>query len=139
MLFHVSIDAENPRHVADVIAETRKGKQVVTPRSPATLKVVRPIAADHDYVAVVSSEKKLLVFPLAEVAELGRGQGVQLQRYRQGQLDDAKTFRFDAGISWAMGGEGGRTRTETDLLKWRAARGAAGHPVPRGFPSNNKF
>jgi topoisomerase-4 subunit A len=123
----------------DVIAETRKGKQVVTPRPGAQLRVIRAIAADHDYVAAIGDNRKLLVFPLTELAELARGQGVQLQRYRDGGLSDAITFRYAAGLSWTMGGEQGRTRTESDLSPWRAARGAAGRMPPTGFPRDNRF
>jgi topoisomerase-4 subunit A len=124
---------------ADVLAETRKGKTVVTARLGAKLRVVRPIAPDADYVAVIGDNRKMLVFPLTEVAELARGQGVQLQRYRDGGLADAITFVFAQGLSWAMGGESGRTRTETDLAPWRAARGAAGRMPPTGFPRDNRF
>jgi len=123
----------------DVIAETRKGKQVVNPRTGATLKLVRPVGAEDDYVAVIGDNRKLLVFPMAELAELARGQGVQLQRYRDGGLSDAVTFRFTDGLSWRMGGEQGRTRTEADLAPWRAARGAAGRMPPNGFPRDNRF
>jgi topoisomerase-4 subunit A len=70
---------------------------------------------------------------------MARGQGVQLQRYRDGGLSDAITFRFEAGLSWAMGGESGRMRTETDLAPWRVARGAAGRMPPVGFPRDNRF
>lgn len=123
----------------DVIAETRKGKQVVTPRSGATLKLVKPVGSEDDYVAVIGDNRKLLVFPMTELAELARGQGVQLQRYRDGGLSDAITFRFADGLSWRMGGEQGRTRTESDLAPWRAARGAAGRMPPVGFPRDNRF
>lgn len=123
----------------DVIAETRKGKQVVTPRTGATLKLVKPVGAEDDYVAVIGDNRKLLVFPMTELAELARGQGVQLQRYRDGGLSDAVTFRFADGLSWRMGGEQGRTRTEADLAPWRAARGAAGRMPPVGFPRDNRF
>ena len=123
----------------DVIAETRKGKQVVTPRAGATLKLVRPVGPEDDYVAAIGDNRKLLVFPLTELAELSRGQGVQLQRYRDGGLSDAITFRFADGLSWRMGGEQGRTRSEADLAPWRAARGAAGRMPPMGFPRDNRF
>ncbi len=123
----------------DVIAETRKGKQVVTPRSGAMLKLVKPVGGEDDYVAVIGDNRKLLVFPMTELAELARGQGVQLQRYRDGGLSDAITFRFADGLSWRMGGEQGRTRTESDLAPWRAARGAAGRMPPVGFPRDNRF
>ncbi|MDB5681107.1 MAG: parC, partial [Sphingomonas bacterium] len=124
---------------ADAIAETRKGKAVVNPRTGAKLKLVKPIGAEDDYVAAIGDNRKLLVFPLAEVAELAKGQGVQLQRYRDGGLADATTFKFAEGLSWAMGGESGRVRTESDLQPWRTARGAAGRMPPTGFPRDNKF
>ncbi|MFA6124046.1 DNA topoisomerase IV subunit A [Sphingomonas sp.] len=124
---------------ADIIAETRKGKTVVTPRIGAKLKVVRPVAPDADYVAAIGDNRRLLVFPLTELAEMARGQGVQLMRFRDGGLSDATTFVFAQGLSWPMGGESGRTRTETDLAPWRAARGAAGRMPPNGFPRDNRF
>src|SRR3954451_3511644 len=77
-----------------VIAETRKGKQIVNLRPGASLKVVRPIAAEDDYVAVIGDNRKMVVYPLAELPEMGRWQGVQLQRYRDGVLSDAISFRF---------------------------------------------
>ncbi|PKP94202.1 MAG: DNA topoisomerase IV subunit A [Alphaproteobacteria bacterium HGW-Alphaproteobacteria-16] len=125
--------------VEDVIAETRKGKQVVTPRAGAVLKLVKPVGATDDYVAAIGDNRKMLVFPITELAELSRGQGVQLQRYRDGGLSDAITFRFADGLSWTMGGEQARTRTESDLTAWRAARGAAGRMPPIGFPRDNRF
>jgi len=123
----------------DVIAETRKGKQVVTPRTGAVLKLVKPVKPEDDYVAAIGDNRKLVVFPITELAELARGQGVQLQRYRDGGLSDAVTFRFADGLSWRMGGEQGRTRSEADLAPWRAARGAAGRMPPMGFPRDNRF
>ncbi len=125
--------------IEDVIAETRKGKQVVTPRTGAVLKLVKPVKPEDDYVAAIGDNRKLVVFPMSELAELARGQGVQLQRYRDGGLSDAITFRFADGLSWRMGGEQGRTRSETDLAPWRAARGAAGRMPPNGFPRDNRF
>ncbi len=124
---------------ADVVAETRKGRQVVNVRTGAKLAVARTIPAGHDYAAVVGDNRKLVVFPLEELPEMTRGQGVTLQKYRDGGLSDATTFRFEEGLSWPMGGETGRTRTEADLTLWRVARGAAGRMPPTGFPRDNRF
>jgi topoisomerase-4 subunit A len=121
------------------LAETRKGKQLVNLRPGATVSVVRPIPEGADAVAVVGENRKMVVFPLAELPELSRGQGVMLQRYRDGGLSDAIAFRLDNGLSWALGGETGRVRTESDLSPWRAARGAAGRMPPIGFPRTNRF
>lgn len=124
---------------SEILAETRKGRQVVNLRPGAKLQVVAPVASDADYVAVIGDNRKLLVFPLGELPEMTRGQGVQLQRYRDGGLSDVIAFRYEGGLSWPMGGEGGRVRTEADLTSWRAARGAAGRMPPNGFPRSNRF
>src|SRR5438874_6677676 len=121
------------------LAETRKGKQLVNLRPGAHVAVVRPIPEGADAVAAIGENRKMLVFPLAELPELGRGQGVTLQRYRDGGLSDAVAFRLEDGLSWALGGESGRVRTESDLTSWRAARGAAGRMPPIGFPRTNRF
>jgi topoisomerase-4 subunit A len=70
---------------------------------------------------------------------MARGQGVMLQRYRDGGLSDSISFAFAEGLSWAMGGDTGRTRTESDLGPWRVARSASGRMPPTGFPRNNRF
>jgi topoisomerase-4 subunit A len=121
------------------IAETRKGKQLVNLRAGARVAVVRKIEAGADAVAVIGENRKMLVFLLSELPELARGQGVTLQRYRDGGLADATTLKLSEGLSWALGGESGRVRTESDLTPWRAARGAAGRMPPLGFPRTNRF
>ncbi len=123
----------------ELLAETRKGRGVVTTKPGVKLIVVREIAPEHDHVAVVGDNRKLVVFALSEVPILAKGQGVALQRYRDGGLSDAITLRLEDGLSWSMGGDSGRTRTERDLMLWQVARGAAGRMPPTGFPRDNKF
>ncbi|MBU2033859.1 MAG: DNA topoisomerase IV subunit A [Alphaproteobacteria bacterium] len=124
---------------ADLLAETRKGRQVVNLKGDAKLAVVRPIASTDDHVAVVGDNRKLVVFNLEELPDMARGQGVQLQRYRDGGMADARTFRLEEGLSWAMGGDSGRTRTEQEMWQWKVARGGAGRMPPQGFPRDNRF
>ena len=121
------------------LAETRKGKQLVNLRAGAKVALVREVPDGADAVAAIGENRKMLVFPLSELPELARGQGVTLQRYRDGGLSDAVAFRLSDGLSWQLGGDSGRTRTEPDLTAWRAARGAAGRMPPTGFPRSNRF
>jgi topoisomerase-4 subunit A len=88
-------------------------------------------------VAVVGENRKMLVFPRAELPEMGRGKGVRLQRYKGGGLSDATTFDLGDGLCWKDAG--GRTRTVTDLTEWIGARASAGRMAPRGFPRENRF
>ena len=123
----------------DLLAETRKGRQVVNLKDGAALRVIREIAPTHDHVACVGDNRKLVVFNLEELPMMARGQGVQLQRYRDGGLSDAITFVLGDGLSWQMGGSGERTRTETEIRMWKVARGAAGRMPPQGFPKSGRF
>ena len=123
----------------DLLAETRKGRQVMTPRAGATLKVVRALSPAADALAVIGDNRKLLVFGIDQVPAMARGQGVALQKYKDGGLSDATGFARAEGLSWTMGGAGTRTRTETDLAAWEGVRGTAGRLPPQGFPRDNRF
>ncbi|APG63022.1 DNA topoisomerase IV subunit A [Sphingorhabdus lutea] len=126
-------------NMGDAVAETRKGKQLVNIKSGSKLLVARPVEEGADHVAIVGENRKLVIFPISELPQMAKGQGVTLQRYKDGGLSDATSFKLEEGLSWPMGGDSGRTRTETDLMMWRVARGAAGRLPPQGFPRDNKF
>lgn len=67
----------------------------------------------------------MLVFPLADVAEMTRGKGVILQRIKDGALSDARAFIAKQGLSWHDAA--GRTFTLGlfDLAEWRGERAQA--------------
>ena len=119
----------------EVVAQTRTGRQALNLRGEAVARVCRPVEGDH--VAVVGDNRKLLVFPLEELPEMTRGKGVRLQRYKDGGLSDARTFRLAEGLSWLD--PAGRTRTESELGEWAGRRASSGRMAPRGFPRDNRF
>ncbi|TMM53007.1 DNA topoisomerase IV subunit A [Sulfitobacter sabulilitoris] len=119
----------------DVVAQTRSGKQVLNVRGGTRALVCKPVTGDA--VAVVGENRKVLVFGLNELPEMGRGKGVRLQKYKDGGLSDATTFTRDDGLSWLD--PAGRTRTQTDLDEWTGKRAGTGRMAPRGFPRDNRF
>ncbi|MGJ8612187.1 MAG: DNA gyrase subunit A, partial [Octadecabacter sp.] len=119
----------------DVIAQTRAGKQVLNVRGDVRAHVCAAVKGDH--IACVGENRKVLVFPLDELPEMGRGKGVRLQKYKDGGLSDATTFTLADGLSWLD--PAGRTRTEVELGEWTAKRATAGRMAPRGFPRDNRF
>jgi topoisomerase-4 subunit A len=129
----------------EVVAQTKAGKQVLNV-GDGVAKVCRHVAGDT--VAVVSQNRKLLVFPLAELPEMTRGKGVRLQKYNSargkqgvleldGGLSDLTTFDMAKGLSWAAAGD--RTRTEVDMTPWLGKRAGVGKLPPHGFPRDNRF
>ncbi|WP_208354569.1 DNA topoisomerase IV subunit A [Pseudaestuariivita rosea] len=119
----------------EVLAQTRSGKQVLNVRGDVRAQLAKPVDGDH--VACVGENRKMLVFAVSELPEMGRGKGVRLQKYKDGGLSDATIFTLEQGLSWKD--PAGRTRTETDLAEWTTKRAAAGRMAPRGFPRDNKF
>ena len=119
----------------EVVAQTRAGKQVLNVNGDVRAKVCKPVNGDS--VAVVGENRKVLVFALDELPEMGRGKGVRLQKYKDGGLSDATTFTLGEGLTWRD--PAGRTRTETDLAEWAGKRAGSGRMAPRGFPRDNTF
>jgi topoisomerase-4 subunit A len=121
----------------DIVAITRKGKQILNLDAPA--KAVVCTEAEGDHVAIIGENRKLLIFPIKQIPEMTRGKGVRLQRYKDGSVSDAKVFRLKEGLTWKD--TSGRTWTvaKEDLRDWMGDRTEAGRLPPKGFPKSNKF
>ena len=121
----------------EVIASTRKGKQILNVETPAEARVCVPV--EGDYVATIGDNRKMLVFKLEEVNEMTRGKGVFLQRFKDGGMSDARVFKKSEGLTWLD--PAGRTFTLpwAELKEWVGERAQSGRVAPKGFPRSNKF
>jgi len=117
----------------DAIAMTKNGKRVMNVKPGIEAAVARPVEGDH--VAVVGENRKLLIFALSEVPEMARGQGVYLQRYKDGDLLDAIAFVWKEGLI----DENNRNFPASELKEWKGERAQAGRIVPRGWAKSGKF
>ncbi|MEL6324205.1 MAG: DNA gyrase C-terminal beta-propeller domain-containing protein, partial [Pseudomonadota bacterium] len=119
------------------LESTRKaGKQAVNPPKGAELSVCDTVTGDQ--VAVIGSNKKLLVFPLSDLPEMARGKGVKLQSYRgKDTLADITTFAASDGLS--VIDAAGRQRTFPEWGEWTGKRAQAGKAAPKGFPRSGRF
>jgi len=109
----------------ELLAQKRGGKQVLNGELLAALRVT------GDHVATIGENIKALIFPVAELPEMGRGKGVKLQSFKQGGLVDVATFNAEQGPEWADGG--GRRRNWPDWKDWLGKRAQAGRQGPRGM------
>ncbi len=122
----------------NIIASTKNGKQVMNvEKGKNNIAVCYIIDEAHDTVAIIGTNRKMLVFPLEQMASMNRGRGAILQKYKGAHMGDVITFKAEDGLSWPM--KGSKTRTETDLSTWMGRRGAVGRMPPHGFPTTNRF
>jgi len=121
----------------ELVANTRKGKQIMNVSMPDEAKLIVPVSGDH--VAVVGENRKMLAFPLAQIPEMSRGKGVRLQRYKDGGVSDVRCFAIAEGLTWLDSAGRTFTKSKDELAEWLADRATAGRTVPKGFPRSGKF
>jgi topoisomerase-4 subunit A len=117
----------------EVIAQKKGGKQVMSVDALEEAKVCAPVSGDH--VAFIGENRKMVIFKLDEVPELAKGKGVALQKYKDGGLIDATSFKMAEGLR----DYNGRTWEKPELRDYVGARAQAGRLVPKGWPKNGKF
>ncbi|MGO4683774.1 DNA topoisomerase IV subunit A [Hyphomicrobium sp. 2TAF46] len=121
----------------EVIASTRKGKQILNVTEPEEARVCVPVEGDQ--VATIGENRKLLIFKLDEVNEMTRGKGVILQRFKDGALSDVRVFKKSAGLTWLDSAGREFTLSWSELKEWVGDRAQAGRVAPKGFPRSNSF
>ena len=121
----------------DMIGGTRKGRQVLNVDKPAVATIIRP--ANGDQVATIGDNRRLLVFPIDQVPEMGRGKGVRLQRFKDGGIADILVFALADGLTWTDTGGRAFTVKLPELRDWIGNRAEAGRLPPKGFPKVNRF
>ena len=120
-----------------LLSSTRKGRQVANLDKGASVLCFAP--AEGDTVAIIGQNRKLLLFPISQVAEMARGRGVRLQRYRDGSVSDVKVFNLAEGFSFVTNGGKVWSLKGEELRDWVGNRAEAGRLPPRGFSASNKF
>ncbi|HZY50209.1 MAG TPA: DNA topoisomerase IV subunit A [Devosia sp.] len=121
----------------ELIANTRKGKQVLNVSGTEEAKLIVP--AEGDSVATIGENRKLIIFKVSELPEMARGKGVRLQKFKDGGISDARVFFAKDGLTWVDSSGRTFTKTMAELRDWIGERAQAGRQPPTGFPRNNKF
>ncbi len=121
----------------ECLANTRKGKQVLNVKMPDEARALAVV--DGELVAAIGENRKMVIFTIDQLPEMTRGSGVRLQRYKDGGLSDAKTFKGADGLSWTDTAGRAFSLTLKELADWRGNRADAGRIAPKGFPRTNKF
>lgn len=119
---------------AELESNRKAGKQIVN-TGGGHLNVSVPVLGDM--IAVVGTNRKMLIFPLKDLPEMPRGKGNKLQSYSGGaELADLITFDKRDGLIVVTGG---RHRAFEEWKDWKGQRAQAGKVVPKGFPRTGTF
>ena len=120
----------------NLLTNRKAGLQVLNVGSKAEAKLCVPVPENADHVAVIGTNRKMLVFPIAELPEMAKGKGVILQRYAGGIIADVKAFNLAEGLTYKFRG----TDKQVESVEpWIGKRAQAGRLPPNGFPQSNKF
>ncbi|BAO44127.1 DNA topoisomerase IV subunit A [Thiolapillus brandeum] len=123
-----------------LIANTRKGKSVLTLPKGARVLKARPVVDLHtDRVVAVTNEGRMLVIPLSDLPEMARGKGNKII----GIPGKRVAIREEYVVDMLVVPEGGKVRLisgkrhlnlkAADLNAYEGERGRRGNKLPRGF------
>ena len=126
--------------IGDMTSKTKNGKAVLT--LPKGANIVAPASitdSDNGLIAAVTSEGRLLVFPVSELPVLGRGKGNKIINIPSARaqareelmvavavLNEDQELLIHAGKQYLK-------MTKSDLEHYRGERGRRGNKLPRGY------
>ncbi|WP_336366237.1 DNA topoisomerase IV subunit A [Marinobacter sp. C2H3] len=125
----------------DMIGKNRNGKAVVSvPRGARILPPVPlPKTAGEQYLAAISNEGRMLVFPLTELPELAKGKGNKILSIPSARVQNREEFVVAVAIFARedqieiRAGKRKMSLRFNDLEHYLGERGRRGHKLPRGL------
>lgn len=120
----------------DILAQTKNGKTIMSVEDNGDAIRCIVIGKDHNSIAVIGTNRKMLVFALEQVPELAKGKGVILQKLKDAELSDIKTFNLKSGLTFKSGT---RDMIVPNVKEWVGDRAQSGKLPPNGFPRSNRF
>ncbi len=126
--------------IGDMTSKTKNGKAVLTLPKGANIVAPASIAdSENGLIAAVTSEGRLLVFPVSELPVLGRGKGNKIINIPSARaqareelmlavavLNEDQELLIHAGKQYLK-------MTKSDLEHYRGERGRRGNKLPRGY------
>ncbi|HIG41307.1 MAG: DNA topoisomerase IV subunit A [bacterium] len=126
--------------IGDMVTKNKAGKSLLTvPKGgivnqPALVTDIR-----HEFVASISNEGRLLIFPLADLPVLGRGKGVKIMNIPKARVvDRAEMMSYvlvfsEVDTLVVSSGKRYLKLKINDLEHYRGERARRGLKLPRGF------
>ncbi|MCQ4257001.1 DNA topoisomerase IV subunit A [Stutzerimonas stutzeri] len=124
----------------DLQAKNKAGKALLSLPSGARVVAPRPLKSrDQDWLAAVTTEGRLLVFPVRDLPQLGKGKGNKIIGIPGDRVASREEYLTDLAVlpegSTLVLQAGKRTLSlrSDDLEHYKGERGRRGNKLPRGF------
>jgi topoisomerase-4 subunit A len=126
--------------LGDLQTKNRAGKAALTlPKGGGLLQPAQINSVDGAWVAAVSNEGRLLVFPLADLPQMSRGKGNKIIGIPGARVQSREEFvvavqvleESDSLVVYA--GKRHISLKFSELEHYRGERGRRGNKLPRGF------
>ena len=124
----------------DLVSRNKNGKAILT--LPTGAKVLSPVSVrepSQESVIAVSNEGRMLVFPVADLPQLGKGKGNKIisipalrAQTREEYVVALASAPNDATVT-LQAGKRKLTLKPSDLEHYRGERGRRGNKLPRGL------
>lgn len=126
--------------LGNLVTKNRNGKQILKlPKNARVLPARLVESLENQYLAVVTNEGRLLVFPLAELPELPRGKGNKTIQIPTKKAENREEYCVDIAVIneksplTLYSGQRKLTLKVSDLANFHGERGNRGNKLPRGF------
>jgi topoisomerase-4 subunit A len=132
--------------LAELNCKNRAGKTVLTlPEHSQILSPVRVGQPEADWLAVVTAQGRLLVFPAGEIPVLNKGKGNKLIDIKASDLHKREDYivaiaSLSPGAALKINaGKRSFTLQPNDLEHYKGTRARRGNPLPQGFRRVDKM
>lgn len=126
--------------LADMASKNSRGKNLLNlPKGALVLPPVPIVNAEESYLAAISNEGRMLVFPVTELPELARGKGNKILNIAGARVESRQEFVVSVTVlapGQVLTVYAGRRKTSfkfSDLEHYLGERGRRGNKLPRGF------
>ncbi len=124
----------------DLQAKNKAGKSLLSLPAGAQVVAPRPLKSrDQDWLAAVTTEGRLLVFPVRDLPQLGKGKGNKIISIPGDRVASREEYLTDLAVlppgATLVLQAGKRTLSlkADDLEHYKGERGRRGNKLPRGF------
>ena len=124
----------------DLQAKNKAGKALLSLPAGARVVPPRPLASrEDDWLAAVTTEGRLLVFPVRDLPQLGKGKGNKIIGIPGERVASREEYLVDLAVLPAgatlvlQAGKRTLSLKAEDLEHYKGERGRRGNKLPRGF------